>query len=170
MHPHLDWTTCFAVAGYVVANPPVRAALAFAARLAMRLDWRRLATPALAGMLLLSLFLMGESQAVAQTRRGTGRGGATQATGADPRTTVVVANFQGNLREINKKEFTIELENGNTVEFKIGKKTEFLEGEKAIKPTDLAPDQFLKVEGTKDLFGVITATKVVTAKPKPVEQ
>ena len=77
----------------------------------------------------------------------------------------LTASFEGTLRAVTKKGLTIELTNGNTVEFRTTKKTEFLDGAKSIQMKDLQVDAFVKVEGVKDGFGYITANKVMVPPP-----
>lgn len=171
MDLHLNWTTCFAAAGYVAANPVVRQALGWAGRVAFRelpaIQWRRLVGPAsIAGLLLLAL--LAQVPAEAQMRRGR-YGNTSPGVGSDPSLKGAVATFDGTLRTITKKDFTVDLENGNTVEFKIGKKTTFFVGTKEVKAKDLTADSDVQVEGIKDGFGVLTATKL-TVKPATAAQ
>jgi hypothetical protein len=162
MDLHLNWTTCFAAAGYVAANPVVRQALGWAGRIARRelpnFKWTRLAAPAsIAGLLMLAL--LAQVPADAQMRRGR-YGNTSPGATADPSLKGAVATFDGTLRTITKKNFTVDLDNGNTVDFKIGKKTTFFVGTKEAKAKDMAAESEVQVEGIKDGFGVLTATKL----------
>jgi hypothetical protein len=177
MDIELNWTTCFAVAGYVAANPAVRQALGWARHFALSLisaiktpsvKWKRAAVPA-SVIALVVLALFAQLPAAAQMRRG--RYGTTPAgSGTDPALSAAVATFDGTLRVVTKKDFTVDLDNGNTVVFKIGKKTEFYVGTKSVKPKDLAVESVVKVEGVKDGFGVLTATKVTVKQDADTPQ
>jgi hypothetical protein len=172
MDIELSWTTCFAVAGYVAANPAVRQAIRWAGHFALRVmptvNRKRVAVPAsLIALVVLALFA--QAPANAQMRRG--RYGSTPAaSGTDPALNAAVATFAGTLRVVTKKDFTVDLDNGNTVVFKIGKKTEFYVGEKSVKPKDLAIESVVKVEGVKDGFGVLTATKLTVKQDADTPQ
>lgn len=155
MDIQLNWTTGFAVAGYIVANPAVRQALAWTGRAALTVDWKRMAVPAL-----VVLALLVQGPVAAQSRRGV-RQSASKAAGTDHSLTAAVATFNGTIKAISKKDVTVDLDSGNTVEFKLSKKTEFYVGEKRVTVKDLAPEAQVKIEGNKDGFGVLTATKLV---------
>ena len=163
MDLQLNWTTCFAVAGYVMANPPVRSSIAWAGRTALMVNWKRMAVPAYIALLVLA-FVM-EAPAVAQSRRGSARQPSGKATGTDPSLTAAVATFDGVVRAVSKKELAIDLDGGNSVEFKLSKKTEYYVGAKPGQAKDLVLEANVKVEGSKDVFGVLTASKV-TVKPQ----
>jgi len=166
MDIQLNWTTCVAVAGYVAANPAVRQALLWTGRAALTVNWRRLALPASVALVLLAL--LAEVPASAQMRGRTRQTG-TKATGADPGLGAVTATFGGTLKAISKKDLSIDLENGNTVEFKLTKKTSFYIGDKQVKAIDLAPESVVTIEGNKDGFGVLTAMKVTVKLPTTPE-
>jgi energy-coupling factor transporter transmembrane protein EcfT len=162
----LNWTTLLAIAVYVTVNPPVRAAVVWIGSMigpaAARIPVRRLATPLMIAIVVAGL--LADSPAAAQMRRGgrTSTGG-TKAAGSDPALAGLVASFEGTLREVSKKGFTVELTNGNSVEFRTTKKTEYYDeaGKKQIQMKDLFLEAFVKVEGVKDGFGYITANKVI---------
>lgn len=163
MDIQLNWTTCFAAAGYVAANPGVRQALTWTGRAALAANWKRLAAPASA--MLIVLALLAEAPAAAQSRRGGVRQNTTKGAGVDPSLSAAIATFNGTLKAVTKKDLTVDLDTGNTVEFKLSRKTEFYFGEKKVTAKDLAPEAAVKVEGNKDGFGVLTATRV-TVKPE----
>jgi hypothetical protein len=126
---------------------------------------RRLAAPVMFATLIV-LGLLTQVPAAAQMRRG-GYGPASAGSGTDPALNAAVATFEGTLRTVTKKDFTVDLDNGNSVVFKIGRKTEFWVGSKAVKPKELAVESTVKVEGTKDGFGVLTATKLTVKLDSP---
>jgi energy-coupling factor transporter transmembrane protein EcfT len=161
----IHWTTLLAIAGYVAANPPVRAAIVWASSIVApaisRVPVRRLVTPLALAVILAAL--LADAPAAAQMRRGRSTG-ATNATGATPGMSALVANFEGTLKVAGKKGLTVELTNGNTVEFRTTKKTEFLDDKsKKVQLKDLEIDALIKIEGVKDPFGYITANKVILA-------
>ena len=158
MDIQLNWTTCFAVVGYVVSNPGVRQALTWTGRAAMTVNWKRLAVPASVVLILLALRV--ETPVAAQSRRGGVRQSTSKATGTDPSLTLAIATFNGTLKAITKKDVTVDLDSGNTVEFKLSRKTEFYLGEKKVTAHDLAAEAIVKIEGSKDVFGVLTATRI----------
>jgi hypothetical protein len=170
MELQLSWTTCFAAAGYVAANPAVRQTIGWAARAVIRIlpavNWRRAAVPA-SVMTVVVLALLTQVPAAAQMRRSGRYGTTSAASGTDPALNAAVATFDGTLRTVTKKDFTVDLDNGNTVVFKIGRKTEFYVGSKSVKPKELAPESVVKVEGVKDGFGVLTATKLTVKLDTP---
>ena len=159
MDIQLNWTTGFAAAGYIVANPAVRQALAWTGRAALTVDWKRMAVPASVVLVVLALLVQGP--VAAQSRRGGVRQSASKAAGTDPSLTAAVATFNGTIKAISKKDITVDLDSGNTVEFKLSKKTEFFVGEKKVTVKDLTPETLVKIEGNKDGFGVLTATKLM---------
>jgi hypothetical protein len=164
MELQLNWTTCFAVAGYVAANPAVRQALLWTGRAAMTVNWKRFTVPASVALVALALFW--EVPVSAQMRRGT-RVAGTKATGADPNLGAVVATFGGTLKSITKKDMAIEIENGNSVEFKVIGKTTYFVGDKQVKAKDIAVETPVTIEGKKDGFGVLTAMKVSVKSVPP---
>ena len=165
MDIQLNWTTCFAVAGYVVANPAVRQALGWTARAALTVNWKRMALPA--SVVLMVLALLAESPVAAQSRRGGVRQSTSKAAGTDPSLTAAVATFNGTLKAITRKDVTVDLDSGNTVEFKLSKKTEFFFGEKKVTAKDLVAEAVVKIEGNKDGFGYLTATKISVRQNTP---
>jgi len=165
MDMQLNWKTGFAVAGYVAANPAVRQAIGWAGRALLTVNWKRFAIPASVALIVLAL--LAEVPASAQMRGRTRQTG-TKATGSDPSLSSVVASFGGTLKAVTKKDLTVDLDNGNTVEFKISKKTTFYIGDKQVTAKDLAPEATVTIDGNKDGFGVLTAMKV-TVKPAAPE-
>ena len=163
MDIHLNWTTCFAVAGYVVANPGVRQALAWTGRAALTVNWKRMSVSAV--VVLVFLAMLAESPVMAQSRRV--RQSTSKAAGTDPSLAVAVATFNGTLKAVTKKEVTVDLDSGNTVEFRLSKKTEFYLGEKKVALNDLATESTVKIEGNKDGFGYLTATKITVKQETP---
>jgi hypothetical protein len=163
MEIQLNWTTCFAVAGYILANPGVREALRWAIRVAFTIHWRRVAIPAY--VLIAVVAMLAGTPAAAQMRRGT-RSTTSAGAGTDPALAVAVASFSGVVKGINKgkKKLSIELEAGNTVDFLVSHKTKYFYGDKAIQLKDLTVDSDVKIDGTKDGFGSLTAIKI-TVKP-----
>ena len=93
MDLHFNWTTCFAAAGYVAANPAVRQALGWTGRAALTLtvDWKRLAAPAVVALILLAL--LAEAPLAAQSRRGGVRQSNSKGAGTDPSLSAAVATF-----------------------------------------------------------------------------
>jgi hypothetical protein len=162
MELQLNWTTCFAVIGYIVANPGVRQALGWAARAAFAANWKRIAIPAYVLVIVLAMFA--GTPAAAQMRRT--RGTTVAGAGSEPSLSQAVASFAGVVKAVNKgkKRLSVELDSGNTVDFLVVKKTTFYYGDKAIQLKDLTVDSDVKIDGNKDGFGVLTALKV-TVKP-----
>ena len=166
MDIQLNWTTCFAVAGYIVANPAVRQAITWTGRAALTVNWKRIALPASVAVIALAL-LATEVPLAAQSRRGGVRQSTSKAAGTDPALSAAVATFNGTLKAITRKDVTVDLDTGNTVEFKLSKKTEFYLGVKKVTAKDLAPEAVVKIEGNKDGFGVLTATKISVKQETP---
>ena len=165
MDIQLNWTTCFTVAGYVVTSPGVRQALEWTGRAALTVNWKRVAVPATAVLILLALLT--EMPVMAQGRRGGVRQSTNPAAGTNPVLSAAIATFNGTLKAIGKKVVTVDLDTGNTVEFKLSKKTEFYVGEKKVTAKDLAVEAVVKIEGNKDGFGVLTATKITVKQETP---
>ena len=165
MDIQLNWTTFFAVAGYIVANPGLRQALAWTGRAALTVNWKRVTVPASVVMIVLTL--LAELPVSAQTRRGGARQSTSKAAGTDPSLTAATATFNGTLKAITKKDVTVDLDSGNMVEFKLSKKTEFYFGEKKVTAKDLVAEAVVKIEGNKDVFGYLTATKISVRRNTP---
>ena len=91
MDLHFNWTTCFAAAGYVAANPAVRQALGWTGRAALTVNWKRLAAPTVVALILLAL--LAEAPLAAQSRRGGVRQSTSKAAGTDPSLSAAVATF-----------------------------------------------------------------------------
>ena len=164
MDIQLNWTTCFGIAGYIVANPGVRQAIEWTGRAALTVNWKRVAVPG--SVLLVILALVMGAPVSAQSRRGGVRQSTSKAAGTDPSLKAVVATFNGTLKAIAKNEVAVNLDSGNDVEFRLTRKTEFYIGEKKVEAKDLVPEAVVRIEGSKDGFGVLTATKI-TVKAEP---
>ncbi|QOY85488.1 hypothetical protein [Paludibaculum fermentans] len=62
---------------------------------------------------------------------------------------VPMPTFLGTVKGSDGKVLSIESDDGNTMQFTCTRKTEFLDGKKRIKATDLQPGEYVSVEAKK---------------------
>ena len=80
-----------------------------------------------------------------------------------------VAVLHGTLKSVAGKKLVVEVEEGNTMEFYTGRKTEFRDGKKKIKLADLKPGDVLTIESRAALGGTFDAVKVTVERLKQRE-
>ncbi len=86
---------------------------------------------------------------------------------------VPAVTFQGNLKELTKKELRIDVDSdGQSITFRISRKTHFLKDGKEIKPAGVALGTVVSVDATRDPDQKFSALNVVVSPPKskPAEQ
>ena len=77
-----------------------------------------------------------------------------------------LATFTGPVQEIDKKMLRIKVENSNVLQFVCDRKTQFLDGDKKIKPTDIKPGDQVLVETKRFRNGELEAIHVRLQHPK----
>lgn len=90
------------------------------------------------------------------------RRGATQhrQTPAPNSTSEPLAQFNGTLKAITHKKLTLELSDGNTMEFFCSKKTAYFDGKTQISQSSLKPDDLVTVDAKPAIDGSLDAVKV----------
>ncbi len=68
--------------------------------------------------------------------------------------------FNGALKGVGPHSLTLEEEAGNTLEFRLTKKTRCYDGSKAVKPSALKPGRQLAIDAKRDLDGTLEAVTV----------
>ncbi len=74
--------------------------------------------------------------------------------------TLPMPTFLGTVKGSDGKVLSIESDDGNTMQFTCTRKTEFLDGKKRIKATDLQPGEYVSVEAKKAPDGTLDAVIV----------
>jgi hypothetical protein len=77
-----------------------------------------------------------------------------------------LVTFRGTLRSITAKKLVLDSEESNEVEFRVSKKTSALDGDKKLKPADLAADARVEVEARRALNGTLEAVIVHVVHPE----
>lgn len=90
------------------------------------------------------------------SRRGTGR----RQTPAPGSSAGLQAQFNGTLKTITRKKLTLELPDGNMLEFFCSKKTAYFDGKEKISRDSLKPADLLTVDATPAIDGSLDAVKV----------
>ena len=72
---------------------------------------------------------------------------------------LAVASFDGTMLDLSKGQLQLDLGEGKALTVAVNKKTQFLDGDKTLKATDLAPGTRVSVEAHKDL-GQLIAIRV----------
>src|SRR5579872_852026 len=101
----------------------------------------------------------------AQTRRSN-RTRTTQGA-TDSKAENLLATFEGTFKEVSKKSLSITTAEDNTVEFDLTHKTQFLDGDKEIKPKAIHTGDHLLVEAKQTLLGRLEAVHVRLQHEKP---
>jgi hypothetical protein len=105
------------------------------------------------GLLALGLALPGASQ-VARPRRGIGQ----SSPGAIPEEPL--ATFSGAVQDIDKKVLRIKSEESNTLQFVCSRKTQYFDGDKKIKGSDIKPGDRVSVDSKRFRDGELEAINV----------
>ncbi|MCZ2146160.1 MAG: hypothetical protein LC126_00100 [Bryobacterales bacterium] len=71
-----------------------------------------------------------------------------------------LAQFNGTLKAITHKKLTLEMSDGNTLEFFCSKKTAYFDGKDKISRSLLKPDDMLTVDARAAMDGSLDAVKV----------
>ncbi|MCC6367203.1 MAG: hypothetical protein IT165_27095 [Bryobacterales bacterium] len=71
-----------------------------------------------------------------------------------------LAQFNGTLKTITRKKLTLEMSDGNTLEFFCSKKTVYFDGKDKISQSSLKPDDLLTVDAKAAIDGSLDAVKV----------
>jgi hypothetical protein len=112
----------------------------------------------IAGLLALGLALPGVSQ---YTRR---RSPGEASPGAIPEEPL--ATFSGAVQDIDKKILRIKSEESNTLQFVCSHKTQYFDGDKKIKGTDIKPGDRVSVDSKRFRNGELEAINVHVEHPK----
>ena len=95
--------------------------------------------------------------------------GATAIAQANKTPDVPLATFTGSVRIIDAKALTIDVAEGNTLEFICTRKTRYYDGSKKIKASAINPGDTVTVEARPDLLLKPEAVIVHLEHPKPAE-
>ncbi len=77
-----------------------------------------------------------------------------------------LATFTGPVQEIDKKVLRIKVEDTNTLQFVCGRKTDYFDGDRKIKVTDIKPGDQVLVESKRYRNGELEAIHVRLQHPK----
>ena len=77
-----------------------------------------------------------------------------------------LATFTGAVQDIDKKILRIKSEDANTVQFVCDRKTQYFDGDKKIKNTDIKPGDRVLVESKRFRNGELEAVHVRLDRPK----
>ena len=77
-----------------------------------------------------------------------------------------LATFSGSVQDIDKKLLRIKSEDTNTLQFVCDRKTQFFDGDKKIKITDIKPGDHVSVESKRFRDGELEAIHVRLERPK----
>lgn len=78
----------------------------------------------------------------------------------------VAGSFHGKLKDLSKKEITIETEDSQLVSIHRSGKTKFFKGTQAIKPSDIDIETPVTVDAIEDVDLSLTARSVTVDTPK----
>lgn len=78
----------------------------------------------------------------------------------------IAADFEGTVRGITSKELVMETADGNTLQFHLGRKTEFYKGTERAKWSAIQVGMHVKVEGKKAPDNSLDAVRVEVGKAK----
>jgi len=78
----------------------------------------------------------------------------------------VAGSFHGKLKDLSKKEITIETDDSQIVSIHRSSKTKFLKGTQSIKPSDIDLETPVTVDAAEDVGLTLTAVSVTVDKPK----
>jgi hypothetical protein len=113
----------------------------------------------LVGLLALGSALPGASQ-VYRPRQGVGKASP----GAIPEEPL--ATFSGAVQDVDKKLLRIKSEESNTLQFVCSRKTQYFDGDKKIKGSDLKPGDRVSVDSKRFRNGELEAIDVHVEHPK----
>jgi hypothetical protein len=85
---------------------------------------------------------------------------------SDKSVEVALPAFAGTAQTVTARLLTLELSDGNTMNFKCSKKTVWLDGEKRVKPEAIKEGDMIVVEGKKAPDGTMDAVYVRLQRPK----
>ena len=86
---------------------------------------------------------------------------------AQERAQVPLANFDGIVHGISKKQITIENQEGNLVDFEINRKTKVLRAKKEINPEEIMSGDHVSIEARQQMLQFLIAVVIhVQAPPK----
>ena len=77
-----------------------------------------------------------------------------------------LATFTGAVQDIDKKILRIKSEDANTLQFVCDRKTQYFDGDKKIKITDIKPGDHVSVESKRFRNGELEAIHVRLERPK----
>lgn len=78
----------------------------------------------------------------------------------------VAGSFHGKLKDLSKKEITIETEDSQLVSIHRSGKTKFFKGTQSIKPSDIDIETPVTVDAIEDVDLSLTASSVTVDTPK----
>ncbi len=113
----------------------------------------------LVGLLALGSALPGASQ-IMRPRRGIGEASP----GSIP--DEPLATFSGAVQDVDKKILRIKSEDSNTLQFVCSRKTQFFDGDKKIKVTDIKPGDRVSIDSKRFRDGELEAINVHVEHPK----
>ncbi len=110
------------------------------------------------GLLALGSAVPGASQYYPRRSPGTANPGAIP---EEP-----LATFSGSVQDVDKKLLRIKSEESNTLQFVCSRKTQFFDGDKKIKVTDIKPGDRVSVDSKRFRNGELEAINVHVEHPK----
>jgi|SRR5579862_1822279 hypothetical protein len=120
---------------------------------------KRVPSICLAGWLALGAALPGVSQ-VARPRRSTSAANPS-AIPEEP-----LATFSGAVQDIDKKILRVKSEEANVLQFVCSRKTQYFDGDKKIKGSDIKPGDHVSVDSKRFRDGELEAINVHVERPK----
>lgn len=82
---------------------------------------------------------------------------------------VPLANFNGTVHGVSKKQITIESAEGNLVDFEINRKTKVMRGKTEIKPEELMSGDQVTIQARQEMLKFLVAV-VITVQTPPATQ
>ena len=104
--------------------------------------------------------------ALAQYGRVPGGRGRTGATAGTTAPNAPPASFTGSVQNFDKKKLTLQSTDQNTLQFVCSRKTQYYDGEKKIKSSDIKPGDQVTVETKRFADGEMEAINVRIEHPK----
>jgi len=105
--------------------------------------------------------------AVSQVGRPMGGRGRIPPTSGATVPNVPLATFTGAVQSIDKKKLTLQESEEKTLQFICSRKTQYYDGDKKIKSSDIKPGDHVTVETKRFADGEMEAINVHIERPKP---
>jgi len=117
---------------------------------------------------LMALFLLAFGLPVfSQVGRPMGGRGRTPSTPGGTMPNVPLATFTGAVQNIDKKKLTLQESDSKTLQFICSRKTQYYDGDKKIKSSDIKPGDQVTVETKRYADGEMEAVNVHIERQKP---